>query len=119
MRMRIPLAASVVVTLAAGSVAHAFCGFFVAGNDAKLTNNASQVVLLRKGNRTVMTMSNHYQGPPENFAMVVPVPVVLHKEDVKTLPHDVFDGLWQWRGDGSAMTVVIVPADFHYTLPNV
>jgi hypothetical protein len=91
MRMRIPLAASVVVTLAAGSVAHAFCGFFVAGNDAKLTNNASQVVLLRKGNRTVMTMSNHYQGPPENFAMVVPVPVVLHKEDVKTLPVDVFD----------------------------
>src|SRR5215475_15030048 len=81
--------------LAAGvlapSAASAFCGFFVAGNDAKLYNNASQVVLLRKGNRTVMTMSNNYQGPPENFAMVVPVPVVLHKEDVKTLPADVFD----------------------------
>jgi hypothetical protein len=71
--------------------AHAFCGFFVAGSNAKLTNNASQVVLMRKGNRTVMTMSNTYQGPPENFAMVVPVPVVLHKEDVKTLPADVFD----------------------------
>ena len=69
----------------------AFCGFFVAGSDAKLTNNASQVVLMRKGNRTVMTMSNNYQGPPEDFAMVVPVPVVLHKEDVKTLPADVFD----------------------------
>src|SRR5262249_36232375 len=69
----------------------AFCGFFVAGSDAKLTNNASQVVLMRKGNRTVMTMSNNYQGPPENFAMVVPVPVVLHKENVKTLPFDVFD----------------------------
>ena len=71
--------------------AQAFCGFFVAGSNAKLTNNASQVVLMRKGNRTVMTMSNNYQGPPENFAMVVPVPVVLHKEDVKTLPADVFD----------------------------
>jgi hypothetical protein len=71
--------------------AHAFCGFFVAGGDAKLTNNASQVVLMRKGNRTVMTMSNTYQGPPQNFAMVVPVPVVLKKEDVKTLPADVFD----------------------------
>src|ERR1043166_8656404 len=69
----------------------AFCGFFVAGSDAKLTNNASQIVLMRKGNRTVMTMSNNYQGPPENFAMVVPVPVVLKKEDVKTLPMDVFD----------------------------
>ncbi|HEY7375821.1 MAG TPA: DUF2330 domain-containing protein, partial [Polyangia bacterium] len=46
--------------------AQAFCGFFVAGSNAKLTNNASQVVLMRKGNRTVMTMSNNYQGPPEN-----------------------------------------------------
>jgi len=73
------------------SPAHAFCGFFVAGSDARLTNNASQVVLMRKGNRTVMTMSNNYQGPPESFAMVVPVPVVLHKEDVRTLPPDVFD----------------------------
>jgi hypothetical protein len=68
-----------------------FCGFFVAGSDAKLTNHASQVVLLREDRRTVMTMSNTYQGPPENFAMVVPVPVVLQKEDVKTLAPDVFD----------------------------
>src|SRR4029079_1003367 len=72
------------------SGARAFCGFFVAGSDAKLTNDASQVVLMRKGNRTVMTMSNDYKGPPEDFAMVVPVPVVLHKEDVKTLPADWF-----------------------------
>src|SRR5262249_29335143 len=71
--------------------AHAFCGFFVAGSDAKLTNNASQVVLMCKGNRTVMTMSNNYQGPLQDFAMVVPVPVVLQKENVKTLPFDVFD----------------------------
>ena len=46
---------------------------------------------MRKGNRTVMTMSNNYKGPPENFAMVVPVPVVLHKKNVKTLHDDVFD----------------------------
>ena len=71
--------------------AAAFCGFFVAGSDAKLFNNATQVVLMRKGNRTVMTMSNNYQGPPDSFAMVVPVPVVLQKENVKTLPLDVFD----------------------------
>jgi hypothetical protein len=75
----------------ASSSASAFCGFFVAGGNSKLSNNASQVVLLRNGHRTVMTLSNNYQGPPENFAMVVPVPVVLHKEDVKTLPADVFD----------------------------
>ncbi|HJZ87414.1 MAG TPA: DUF2330 domain-containing protein, partial [Polyangia bacterium] len=75
--------------------AAAFCGFFVSGADAKLVNNASQVVLMRSGNRTVMTMSNNYKGPPEDFAMVVPVPVVLQKENVKVLPHDVFDHIDQ------------------------
>jgi len=49
------------------------------------------VVLMREGTRTVLSMQNNYQGPPENFAMVVPVPVVLHEEHVKTLPKDVFD----------------------------
>ena len=68
----------------------AFCGFFVSGANAKLYNNASQVVLMRKGSTTVMTMSNNYKGPPEDFAMVVPVPVVLQKHQVKTLPPGVF-----------------------------
>ena len=70
--------------------AHAFCGFYVAGGGAELFNNATQVVLMREGNRTVLSMQNNYQGPPEDFAMVVPVPVVLKKEMVKTLPRDVF-----------------------------
>ncbi|MCA9544447.1 MAG: DUF2330 domain-containing protein, partial [Myxococcales bacterium] len=37
------------------------------------------------------SMSNNYKGPTEDFAMVVPVPVVLQKAQVKTLPADVFD----------------------------
>jgi hypothetical protein len=71
--------------------ASAFCGFYVSGADAPLTNNATQVVLMREGTRTVLSMQNGYQGPPQDFAMVVPVPVVLQKENVKTLPRDVFD----------------------------
>ncbi len=61
------------------------------GLNAKLTNPASQVALVRQGNRTTMTLANTYQGPPENFAMVVPVPVVLHEADVKVLEPSVFD----------------------------
>jgi hypothetical protein len=72
------------------ATASAFCGFYVAGADAKLFNNATMVVLMRDGTRTVLSMQNNYQGPPENFAMVVPVPVVLQKENVKTLPREVF-----------------------------
>jgi hypothetical protein len=77
------------LTLAAAS-AHAFCGFYVAGGGASLFNNATQVVLMREGTRTVLSMQNNYQGPPESFAMVIPVPVVLKKEQVKTLKRDVF-----------------------------
>ena len=73
--------------------AAAFCGFYVAGADAKLFNNATEVVLMRDGTRTVLSMANNYQGPPSDFAMVVPVPVVLQKENVKTLPADIFDRL--------------------------
>src|SRR5204862_6420941 len=71
--------------------ADAFCGFYVGGADTKLYNNATMVVMMREGTRTVLSMQNNYQGPPENFAMVVPVPVVLQKENVKTLPREVFD----------------------------
>jgi len=70
--------------------AAAFCGFYVAGGDQKMFNDATQVVLMRMGTRTVLAMQNNYQGPPEAFAMVVPVPVVLHEADVKTLAKDVF-----------------------------
>jgi hypothetical protein len=75
--------------------ADAFCGFYVGGADKKLFNNATVVVLLRDGTRTVLSMQNNYQGPPESFALVVPVPVVLQKENVKTLPREVFDHIDQ------------------------
>lgn len=47
--------------------ARAFCGFYVSGADTKLTNNATQVVLMRDGTRTVLSMQNNYQGPPEKW----------------------------------------------------
>jgi MYXO-CTERM domain-containing protein len=84
-------AAAVLALLFPGREARAFCGFYVSGAGARLTNNATQVVLMREGLRTVLSMQNNYQGPPQDFAMVVPVPVVLHKENVKTLARDVFD----------------------------
>ena len=77
-------------TLLAPRVADAFCGFYVAGSDQKMFNDATQVVLMRQGTRTVLSMQNNYKGPPEAFAIVIPVPTVLHEGDVKTLTKDVF-----------------------------
>ena len=72
------------------SRAEAFCGFYVSGGTADLYNNATMVVMMRDGQRTVLSMQNTYEGPPEDFAMVVPVPVVLKKDNVKTLPPAIF-----------------------------
>lgn len=68
----------------------AFCGFYVAGTESTLRNGASTVVLMREGTRTVLSMQNDYQGPAEDFALVVPVPVVLQARDVRVLERDVF-----------------------------
>jgi hypothetical protein len=81
--------------VSAAQRADAFCGFYVSGADTKLYNNATQVVLMREGTRTVLSMQNNYQGPPSDFAMVVPVPVVLQKENVKTLTKEIFDHIDQ------------------------
>lgn len=71
--------------------AHAFCGFYVDTGGARLFNEASRVVLMRVGMRTVLSLQNDYRGPLENFALVIPVPVVLEKKNVRTLPTPIFN----------------------------
>lgn len=78
-----------VATLVAAPV-FAFCGFFVGSTD-KLYSDATQVVLMREGTQTVLSMRPEYEGPVHDFAMVVPVPQVLDKEDVRTLSSSPFD----------------------------
>ncbi len=60
-----------------------FCGFYVAKADTKLYNQASQVIIARDSDRTILTMANDYQGDVKDFALVVPVPVVLEQEQVQ------------------------------------
>ena len=73
--------------------AQAFCGFFASSAKADVYNDVTQVALMRHETTTVLSMRNTYKGPPKNFAMVVPVPHVLKKEDIKTIEDDVFDRL--------------------------
>ncbi|MBI5517795.1 MAG: DUF2330 domain-containing protein [Deltaproteobacteria bacterium] len=79
--------------LATPALALGFCGFYVSGSSGAITNKATRVALMRQGTRTVLTMSNDYDGPAADFAMIVPVPIVLQQENVRTLPHDVFNHL--------------------------
>ncbi|MBL8912458.1 MAG: DUF2330 domain-containing protein [Archangium sp.] len=71
--------------------AHAFCGFYVSSAGGQLFNDATSVTLMRDGTRTVLSMQNNYRGPAEDFAMVVPVPVILQKENVRTLQKSAFE----------------------------
>ncbi|MBN8563365.1 MAG: DUF2330 domain-containing protein [Leptolyngbya sp. UWPOB_LEPTO1] len=73
--------------------AWAFCGFYVAKADAKLYNQASQVAIARSGDHTVLTMANDYQGEVKDFAIVVPVPTVLQKEQVKVSDPKIIERL--------------------------
>jgi hypothetical protein len=73
--------------------AHAFCGFFVGKADATLVNHASEVAIARHDDKTVISMSNDYQGEPKDFAMVVPVPVVLQKGQVHVGDPELFHKL--------------------------
>jgi hypothetical protein len=77
---------ALIVTLVTGS-ALAFCGFYVSSGDAKLFNQASQVIIARDSstNTTTITMVSDYQGNVSNFALVVPVPSVLQKDQVRTI----------------------------------
>lgn len=72
---------------------YGFCGFYVAKADTTIFNNKSEVILVRDGKHTVITMSNDFKGDVKDFAMVVPVPVVLKESDIKVVDRKVFEAL--------------------------
>jgi hypothetical protein len=83
MKTAIVLAAAVLTgSLLTAGDARAFCGFYVSKADAKLFNKASQVVMVRDGDRTVLTMASDYRGDPNEFALVIPVPTSITREQI-------------------------------------
>ncbi len=100
------------LTLAPAS-AHALTGFYAGSADGPVVSHAANVVLMREGKRTVLAMENDYVGPVQDFVIVVPVPFVVRKETVRTLPREVFAHLDQitaprlveyWEQDPCATT---------------
>ena len=87
----------IVALSAAGLVvstsARAFCGFYVAKADTKLFNKASQVVLARDSDRTVLTMANDFKGDPREFAVVIPVPTFIERGQIHVADQVLIDHL--------------------------
>jgi hypothetical protein len=98
--------------------ASAFCGFYVAQADAKMFNHSSKVVLARDGQKTSITMASDFEGKPDEFALVVPVPTFIEKSqisvvDTKTIDHlDAFTEprLVQYFDEDPCMSVGVVSA---------
>ena len=86
-------AAIIILAAMISNEAAAFCGFYVSKADGTLKNKTSQVILVRDGNRNVITMYNDFKGNLKDFAMVVPVPVVLEKKDIKVVDQAIFNTL--------------------------
>jgi len=84
---------SATLTIAISSTAQAFCGFYVARADTSLYNRASQVVLVRDANRTVITMANDFQGAVKDFAVVVPVPTFIEREQINVADNTLVEHL--------------------------
>ncbi|MDQ3110074.1 MAG: DUF2330 domain-containing protein [Bacteroidota bacterium] len=86
----------IVLTITAFSCAingFTFCGFYVAKADTKLFNKTSQVIICRDGEKSTITMSSDFEGDVKDFAMVVPVPVVLAEKDIRVVDRLLFDKL--------------------------
>jgi len=81
MRILITVTA-IAITIIVSTTAQAFCGFYVARADTSLFNSASQVVLVRDENRTVITMANDFEGDVDDFAVVIPVPTMIEREQI-------------------------------------
>lgn len=90
MKKKIAIIAAIIM---ASPMFYSFCGFYVSKADATLKNKTSQVILVRDGNRNVITMYNDFKGDTKDFAMVVPVPVTLQKSDVKVVDQSLFQRL--------------------------
>ncbi len=73
---------------------HSFCGFYVAQAGSKLFNESSRVILVRNKDKTTVGMMNDYKGDLKDFALVIPVPNIIKKENIrigKATPFDKID----------------------------
>ncbi len=79
------------LSLFAAAPAHAFPGFLASKTKSDIKVNSTQVVLMKKGNTTAVTVMSDYEGSLEPFAMVLVVPGDVTAERVTTLKREYVD----------------------------
>ncbi len=85
--------------------AWAFCGGWVSYDAETIPNSASQVVLARSATEVVLTLGADALAPPQDFAMLLPVPEALDAADVAVVEPARLDALDAWTAPrGLALT---------------
>ena len=79
------------LSLAAAAPASAFPGFLASKTKTEIKINSTQIVLMKKGNATAVSVMSDYEGPLEPFAMVLVVPGDVTAERVTTLKREYVD----------------------------
>ena len=92
-RLKTGVALAAIAAQLAAAPANAFCGFYVAQANSKLSNKSSKVVIARSGQQTAITMASDYEGEPKEFAVVVPVPSFIRKDQISAVDPKMIDHL--------------------------
>ena len=90
---RLAILAALAIGPCLPNLAHAFGGLYVAGDGPPRLADAAEVVLMRDGTRTVLTVRPTYRGPAEPFALVLPVPQTVTERDIEVLARGALDAL--------------------------
>jgi hypothetical protein len=79
------------LSLAVAAPAHAFPGFLASKTKSDIKVNSTQIVMMKKGNTTAVSVMSDYEGSLEPFAMVLVVPADVTAERVTTLKREYVD----------------------------
>lgn len=78
--------------------ASAFCGAYVNGGGAPLTNRSSVIAIARQAGMTTLSMRNDFRGELTDFGLVIPIPAAVQQEDVRVIDTALFDKLDGYTG---------------------
>src|SRR5450432_3438353 len=79
------------LTLPVTSPALSFPGFLASKKSTDVKIHSTQIVIMKKGNATAVSVMPDYEGPLEPFAMVLVVPADVTAERVTTLKREYVD----------------------------
>jgi hypothetical protein len=90
--------------LAASTPSASACGAYfariapatAATASSQLYNRTSKMIVARADNATTITMTADYRGDPQEFAVVIAVPAVLTREQIKIADGTLIDTLDRW-----------------------